>query len=139
MIKIPLNLVRDIINLDFACALKKNKKSPKRMFSPCEEWQEAACETGEGNVQSKENHFHFLMRRRGSKQKDAENEHCSLNRERHNYIFFSPVLATSSCKQCQPVNILCVEFSCVHRNYFSLSLFIVGSRASYLHQGTGVC
>ena len=61
MIKIPLNLVRDIINLDFACALKKNKKSPKRMFSPCEEWQEAACETSEGNVQAKENHFHFLM------------------------------------------------------------------------------
>ena len=31
------------------------------MFSPCEEWQEAACETSEGNIQAKEEHFHFLM------------------------------------------------------------------------------
>ena len=31
------------------------------MFSPCYEWQEATCETSEGDIQTKEDHFHFLM------------------------------------------------------------------------------
>ena len=126
MIKIPLNLVRDIINLDFACALKKNKKSPKRMFSPCEEWQEAACETGEGNVEAKENHFHFLMitlREGGGANKKMLRMNTVHWTEKDTIIFSShlcwqPALVNSASQQTS-----CVLSSVVFIEIISLFLF----------------